>query len=62
VTADLFAKFALPPNTDSLNIPKITQGTLIAAQTADGTRQRPPAHICAWTGVRASSGPALVES
>jgi len=35
VTADLFAKFALPANTDSLNIPKITQGTLIAAQTAD---------------------------
>ena len=35
VTADLFARFALPPNTDSLNIPKITQGTVIGAQTAD---------------------------
>ncbi|MTA78424.1 MAG: phage major capsid protein [Actinobacteria bacterium] len=35
VTADLFAKFALPPNTDSINIPKITTGTSVAAQTAD---------------------------
>ena len=35
VTADLFSQWALPPNTDSINIPRLTQGTIVAAQTAD---------------------------
>jgi HK97 family phage major capsid protein len=32
VTADLCSKFALPAGTDSLNIPKINTGTVVAAQ------------------------------
>jgi len=35
VTADLCTTMALPPGTDSINIPRVSQGTSIAAQTAD---------------------------
>ena len=34
-TADLLSKQALPAGTDSINIPRITTGTDVAAQTAD---------------------------
>jgi HK97 family phage major capsid protein len=34
-TADLLTKMALPAGTDSINIPRITTGTDVAAQTAD---------------------------
>lgn len=36
VTADLLTKLALPAGTDSVNIPRITTGYDVAAQTADG--------------------------
>lgn len=37
VTADLLTKLALPAGTDSVNIPRITTGFDVAAQTADGS-------------------------
>lgn len=35
VTADLCNREALPPGTDSINLPKITTGTAVGVQTAD---------------------------
>lgn len=35
-TADLLNSMALPPGTDSINIPKVQTGTTTAVQTADG--------------------------
>ena len=35
VTADLCQQFPLPGGTDSINIPRVTTGTAVAAQTAD---------------------------
>lgn len=37
VTADLLTKLALPAGTDSVNIPRITTGTDVGIQTADGS-------------------------
>lgn len=34
-TADLCTKMALPPGTDTINIPKVSTGTAVAIQTAD---------------------------